>query len=207
MEKLKQLIIPQLFIIYTRYLIGFAFVFASIVKIQGERFTSVSGADHPIDSAWHYFETMYASGLYWQFIGLAQLVAGFLLMTQRFSRLGAILFYPIILNVFVITVSYQFRGTWIITGLMLMANTVLLIWEWGQLKVLFNLPAQNKPVSNFEKLKVWEFTGLLLFIFTVSFKFFLSTSTLFVAAGICLVIALGGMFWGLSVRKKMKLAP
>ena len=207
MDRLKKLILPQLFIIYTRYLIGFAFVFASIVKIQGKRFTSDSGADHPIDSAWHYFETMYASGMYWQFIGMAQLVAGFLLMTQRYSRLGAILFFPIIVNIFVITVSYSFKGTWVITGLMLIANTLLLLWEWGQIKVLFNLPATNAPTSNFEKLHVWEVTGLLLFLFTVSLKYVMTSGNMVVAAGICFLIGLGGMVWGLLVRRSMKLTP
>ena len=35
LEKLKQLTTIQLFTIYLRYLLGAAFVFASIVKIQG----------------------------------------------------------------------------------------------------------------------------------------------------------------------------
>lgn len=58
-----------LFTIYLRYLIGGAFVFASIVKIQGRRFTQASGADTPINDAWHLFETLYQSGIYWNFLG------------------------------------------------------------------------------------------------------------------------------------------
>ena len=71
----------------------------------------MGGADEPIDSAWHMFETLYRSGLWWKFLGLGQIIAGLLLMTQRFSKLGALMFLPIIANVFVITVSYDFRGT------------------------------------------------------------------------------------------------
>lgn len=85
MEAIKRKILPQIIIIYTRYLIGGTFVFASLIKIKGTRFTSVSGESNPINSAWHFFETMYQSGLYWKFIGVCQLLAGFLLMTQRFS--------------------------------------------------------------------------------------------------------------------------
>ena len=94
----------QVFIIYLRYLIGFAFIFASLVKIQGLRFTAESGAENPIDSAFHFFETLYESGIYWRFLGLAQFVTGTLLVTQRFAKLGAILFLPIIANVFAIAI-------------------------------------------------------------------------------------------------------
>jgi len=35
MNKIKERVLPQIFIIYTRYLIGGAFVFASLIKIKG----------------------------------------------------------------------------------------------------------------------------------------------------------------------------
>lgn len=83
MKQLKNKIWLQIFIIYTRYLIGGAFVYSSIVKIQGLRFTSVDGSGYPINSPFHFFETMYQTGMYWQFLGWGQLIAGLLLMTQR----------------------------------------------------------------------------------------------------------------------------
>jgi hypothetical protein len=72
---------------------------------------------------------MVDSGLYWQFIGWSQIVAGILLMTQKFARLGAVIFFVLILNIFVITVSYGFTGTPVVTGLMLLAVVYLLIWD------------------------------------------------------------------------------
>lgn len=87
----KQKIWLQIAIIYTRYLIGGAFVFASLIKIKGERFTNVKGAGSPFHSPEHFFETLYQSGVYWQFLGLMQLLAGLLLMTQRYALLGALL--------------------------------------------------------------------------------------------------------------------
>ncbi len=126
MNKLKNKIWAQIFIIYTRYLIGGAFVFASLIKIKGTRFTTESGEFNPINSAWHFFETMYQSGLYWRFIGVGQLIAGFLLMTQRYAKLGALVNLPIILNIFIITLSYYFAFTPVITGLMLLANLALI---------------------------------------------------------------------------------
>ena len=105
MKYLKNNLWIQLFIIYSRYLIGGAFVYSSIVKIKGLRFTSFDGSNYPINSPFHFFETMYQSGVYWQFLGWVQLIAGLLLMTQRYSKLGALLFVAIISNIFVITIS------------------------------------------------------------------------------------------------------
>lgn len=169
LRRLKHNRLAQLFIVYTRYLIGGTFVFASIIKIKGERFTAASGADAPIASAWHFFETLYQSGLYWQFIGTAQFVAGMLLLTQRYARLGAVLFFPIILNIFIITLSYEFAYTPVVTGMMLLATLALVLWEWDTLRVLVNQPAQ--PINgNLPYPRIWEAAGLGIFLFTAGYR-------------------------------------
>lgn len=162
--------LAQLFIIYTRYLVGSGFVFASVVKIKGERFTTVSHEDAPFGTAFHFFETMYQTGIYWQFLGWGQLVAGMLLMTQRYAKLGSVVFFPIILNVFVITVSMEFSYTPVITFLMLCANILLLLWHWDELKILLNLPASPPRPNRLENARIWEITGLLLFLMTAGYR-------------------------------------
>jgi hypothetical protein len=132
----KQKIWLQLAVIYTRYLLGGAFVFASLVKLQGERFTQVKGAGSPFHSPEHLFETLYQSGLYWQFLGLMQFIAGLLLLTQRYALLGALLFLPIIANIYVITLSYDFGVTHLITGAMLLATAGLLVWDWNRVRIV-----------------------------------------------------------------------
>lgn len=52
----KSNIYLQIFVIYIRYFIGGTFVFASIIKIKGKRFTAESGALEPINSAWHFLK-------------------------------------------------------------------------------------------------------------------------------------------------------
>jgi hypothetical protein len=54
----------------------------------------------------------------------------------RTATLGALMFFPLIVNIFVITVSLHFQGTPIITGLMLLANIYLLCWDYDKLKHL-----------------------------------------------------------------------
>ncbi|AUC15145.1 hypothetical protein BTO06_08340 [Tenacibaculum sp. SZ-18] len=200
---MKNKLFPQIFIIYLRYLIGFAFVFASIVKIQGLRFTADSGAENPINSAWHYFETMYQSGIYWRFLGFGQLVAGLLLMTQKYAKLGAILFLPIILNIFVITISYDFRGTPIITSSMLLANILLIIWDWDTLKVLFNKQPVFPKKDRIENNSIWIILGVLFFILTILAKLVLSSSFLVIIALCFLIIGLLGLIIGIKRNKKL----
>ncbi|MFD2721530.1 hypothetical protein ACFST9_22640 [Hymenobacter monticola] len=167
-QSLKQSLLLQLAVIYTRYLIGGAFVFASLIKIKGHRFTQIP--DDGGHSAGHFFEMMYQSGLYWQFLGWAQLLAGLLLLTQRFAMLGAVLFFGIIANVFVITLSYPFAYTPVITGLMLLATLLLLLWDWNRLRVLLNLPVVAEQTSPLYESPLWAGVGAVLFAFTAGYR-------------------------------------
>lgn len=112
--------------IISRILLALAFVPTALVKVQGKRFTVLS-TDTPIG---YFFEAMYQSGGYWRFIGVSQLLAGLLLLIPQTATIGAVLFFPIILNVFIITVALQFTGTPLITGLMLLASLFLLCWDY-----------------------------------------------------------------------------
>ncbi|SDJ36867.1 DoxX family membrane protein [Chryseobacterium jejuense] len=121
-------------IIHLRYLLGFAFFPSGLVKLLGERFTSIS-TDHPIG---YFFEALYQSGFYWNFLGLAQITAGILLMTQRFATLGSLLFLTILTNIWIITMSLSFVGTWMITSLMMIAVLILIIWDQHKFLPVFN---------------------------------------------------------------------
>jgi hypothetical protein len=124
-----------------RILLAIGFVPTAMVKILGRRFTA-EDLSNPIG---FFFEAMYRTGAYWQFIGWAQALAGVLLLIPATSTLGAVLFFPIILNIFIITVSLGFTGTPVVTGGMLLATLFLLCWDWHRLKpILF---AQPLPVS------------------------------------------------------------
>ncbi len=199
--RLKENVWLQIFIIYTRYLIGSAFVFASIVKIKGGRFTAESGAENPIDSSWHLFETLYQSGLYWKFLGVAQLVSGFLLMSQRYAKLGALINLPIIANVFVITLSYYFAYTPVVTGLMLLANITLIVWDWNTLKVLINKKPSFNLKPRLESDIIWQILGLLLFVIIVVANIFANQKSLLVIFLVVLITSLVGLIIGLKRRK------
>ena len=201
---LRQRLLMQLFIVYLRYLIGAAFVFASLIKIRGHRFTTNDGTLAPVHSAAHFFETMYQSGLYWQFIGVGQLLAGLLLMTQRYARLGALLFLPIVANIFVITLSFNFGYTPVITGLMLLANLLLVGWEWPVLRVVLNQAPGELPATQLGPGSTWELTGLALFLVTFGYRVLYDQYNILLWAGMCLLLGLLGLLVGLRRRQQVR---
>lgn len=133
------------FTVLTRVLLALGFLPSGITKLLGNRFT-ILGIDNPVG---FFFEAFYRSGFYWNFIGASQLAAAALLVIPRTATLGALVYFPIILNIFVITVSVGFRGTPFITGLMLLANLYLLCWDYDRLKCLFATrpPRQQSAIS------------------------------------------------------------
>ncbi|MFM9838656.1 MAG: DoxX family membrane protein [Cyclobacteriaceae bacterium] len=173
-SRLKQYRILQLFTISLRYLLGSSFVYASIFKIRGIRFTPKSGESAPIDTLPHFLEAMYQATIYWHFIGWGQLIAGFLLMSQVFSTLGAVVFFPIMLNIFVITISFDSTNILIITFLMLLATIYLLLWDWNNLKFIV-LPKAHSYVDNndaFLKHKIWAYLAVFFFFIIILMRVF-----------------------------------
>jgi hypothetical protein len=94
------------------------------------------------------------------------------MMTQVFATLGNLIFFFIITNIFFITVSMHFTGTWLIALLMLFASTCLLLWDANRLQAIITEKGfleMNKNVVLPEASTLWQFSGLLLFILSISY--------------------------------------
>jgi uncharacterized membrane protein YphA (DoxX/SURF4 family) len=115
-----------------RILLALAFLPSSMTKILGHRFT-VLGLDNPVG---FFFEAMYRTGIYWQFIGIMQLTAAALILIPRTHALGSLVYFAIAINIFLITVGIGFQGTPVITGLMLLASLFLVCWHYDAWKRL-----------------------------------------------------------------------
>jgi len=125
-----------------RVLLAAAFIPTGIVKLLGRRF-SVLSLDQPVGA---FFETLYQTGLYWQFLGFMQVMAGVLVLIPRLAALGAVFYLAIMANIFVITLSMDFAGTPVVTGLMLLATLYLLAWDYHRWKLLLGIgPAKPPP--------------------------------------------------------------
>jgi hypothetical protein len=137
----------QIFTAFTRVLLAIGFIPPSIKKIMGQPFTVLPDST-PVG---HYFNALYQTGFYYEFLGWGQLVAALLLLLPRTAHLGALLFLPIIANIAVLTSSVGFAGTNYITALMLVAATYLVAWDYDRLKLI--LFAKRREKSHFFKLE------------------------------------------------------
>lgn len=120
----------QLFTAFVRVLLGLSFIPPSIPKILHKPF-SVLPESHPVGA---YFNALYNTGYYYDFIGWTQITAAVLLLIPRTTHIGALMFFPIIVNIAVLTNSVGFKGTWLITLLMALAGLYLVAWEYDRWK-------------------------------------------------------------------------
>jgi hypothetical protein len=117
-----------------------------MVKILGERFASGLSANHPMG---HYLEALHYTGFYYTFIGVVQVAAAIMLLVPRTVTLGAFLYFPIILNICILTYAVRFDGSLFTAPLMVLANLYLLGWNYEKWKYIlpFNRPAEAADVT------------------------------------------------------------
>ncbi len=129
----------QRFTVLARVLLAAGFIPPGLTKLAGHPFT-VLGSDSPIGV---FFDAFFQAHAFYAFVGAMQVLAGVLLLAPRTATLGAVLYLPIISNIFVLTVAMHFRGTWAIAGLMTLACLWLLAWDYDRLKPI--LPFRREP--------------------------------------------------------------
>src|SRR5580765_1370488 len=152
------------FAVFCRIALALGFIPSGIVKVMGERFTALP-SNHPLG---HYFDALYLTGSYYTFIGVGQLTAAFLLLIPGTALLGAIVYFPIILNICVLTYAVRFEGTRIAT-LMLLANLFLLAWDYQRLKYIFSFsrPEGDHHVAETGKFPFLFFAGVFAAVVAV----------------------------------------
>jgi len=119
---------------------------------MGERFASGLSGNHPLG---HYLDALHLTGYYYTFIGVVQLTTALLLLIPRTALLGALMYFPIILNICILAYAVRFEGTRI-TTLMVLANLFLLCWDYDRIKYILPFKqvkegddsAKKKPLSN-----------------------------------------------------------
>jgi hypothetical protein len=117
-----------------KILLAIAFIPTGVVKVIGLRFTSGLPEDSIIGS---FFEILFQSNIYWKFLGLAQVVAGILILWKRTTALGAIIFLAIASNILFITISYDFGNTVFVAIGITLSAIWLLFWNWHKIRPLF----------------------------------------------------------------------
>ena len=120
----------QFFTAVVRVLLALAFIPSGLTKVLGNPFTTLPETT----SVGFFFAGFFQAQGYYRFVGISQLTASALLLFRSTTTLGAALYLPIIVNIFVITISVGFQGTPVVTGLMLLANIYLICWDYDRWK-------------------------------------------------------------------------
>lgn len=194
--------LAQRFTLLNRMLLAGGFIPTGLVKILGRPFTMMSGES----TVGRFFEIFYENQLWYQSVGWVQLVAGILLLVPGTAHLGAFLFFPVILNIHLVTYGYGFNGTPFITGAMVLANLWLVCWEYPRWRTwLTQIPGQisyQKTLNWIEKAGlIIGFPGLLgLLAFTRSFVPATSVKFFVALFGAGFIVALFGTIMELRGR-------
>lgn len=133
-----------LFSIFCRLALALGFIPAAIVKLMDERFASGLHANHPMG---HYLEALHLTGYYYTFIGVVQLAAAIFLLIPRTVTLGAFLYFPVILNITVLTYATRFDGSLFTAPLMTLANLYVLGWNYEKWKYILPFNDKTKQQS------------------------------------------------------------
>lgn len=150
----------------------------------------------------------YGLALFAKYVAFAQIFVGLLLLTRRFATLGAVMLFPLLLSILMVTISLHWGGTPYVNAFLLMLNVSLLAADFHRLKfILFDNVTELKPLkvnrNNIKHDYIWMaavvifFLGLLGIHYTPAHKILLWTGGLtFIVLGIITV------FYKLRDQKK-----
>jgi uncharacterized membrane protein YphA (DoxX/SURF4 family) len=142
-----------------RLLIGFAFVPAGLKKVLGEPFTAAEnvGPFHEFLHAFH------ATGFFYRFVGLTQLLAAVLLLSQRWAWLGAALALPLITAILTFCWSTGVYPTACVVSLLFLGVLALLLWDlprWQRVLSLGEGAASSQEWG--QDARPWQASGVVI---------------------------------------------
>ncbi|RZK39789.1 MAG: DoxX family protein [Pedobacter sp.] len=152
------------FTIFLRVFLAYGFITSGMVKILGERFAAGLSTNHPMGQ---YLEALHHTGFYYTSIGLAQVLAAILLLIPRTVTLGALLYFPIIVNIFLLSYAVRFEGSSLTSPLMVLACLFLILWNYDKIKYILPLnhgtssPIVSVPKTLNNKFPIRFFLGTL----------------------------------------------
>jgi len=131
------------FVIFLRIALAWGFITSGMVKIVGERFASGLSVNHPMGQ---YLEALHHTGFYYTFIGVVQVVAAILLLIPRTVILGALLYFPVMLNICILSYAVRFEGSILTAPFMFLGSLFLICWNYDKIKYI--LPFNHTIVPN-----------------------------------------------------------
>ena len=126
---------------------GLTFIGSGVRKLPGVKFTLLP-VENPVGA---YFNTMYETGFYWNFIGYYQIVIGILVFFNRFVVVSSMLMMPVTINIFMISIALNMKGTPVITTLMVLGNLFLLFWHYENYLTVIQRPINATSLRSGKK--------------------------------------------------------
>ena len=140
----------------------------------------------------------YDVGIFARFIAYSEAIIGLLVLSGRFATIGAIMMFPMIVNILMVTVSMHWRGTPYVLSFFLALNILLLIADWHKLKHL--LSDQTEPYRQIPlRRKHWRMDLLwaagMIFIMSSIFVYPLHGSLSYLMVAIEFLAFIGAWVW------------
>jgi uncharacterized membrane protein YphA (DoxX/SURF4 family) len=193
----------NLAVVGTRIFLGFVFFTAGMGKLTHGHYFPLTM--FPMSLA--KILEPHGLSLWGEFVAWSQVIIGFLLMSQRFATLGAIMSLPLILNIFVITVSLDFKGTPYLNAFLIALNLFLLAADYHKLKFLFMDDVSEYRAVPLRR-KCWQAdllwaVALALCLVAGSFhEFNRSMTFVFSFAGLAVMLAGGALEFYLRLKRR-----
>ncbi len=158
----------ELLLLLIRLFLGYIFFSAGICKLTGGNFGQVIGPPWLEEAL-----SKYGLGLFAQVVAISQVLCGMLLLSQRFSLLGAIMLVPMNIAILSVTVSMKWAGTPYVNTVFLFLNLLLLGMEHHKFRFLLqaNQACQITPAATDrigQNLFSWLGMGFSLLTITVA---------------------------------------
>ena len=150
----------QVTIANLRIFVGFAFVPSGLKKVLGEPFTDphLRGPFHEFLHAFH------ATGAFYQFVGVMQLVTATLLITQRFATIGALFATPILTTIMALCWSTKVYPTATVVTLMWLGTIGLVVWDWPKWCAIFDRDEEREARAGLHEVpidrRLWQACGV-----------------------------------------------
>jgi uncharacterized membrane protein YphA (DoxX/SURF4 family) len=122
-------------VVIVRIALGVLFIAYGAWKV-GDGYVPLAETDHPVGL---FFRFMEDTGFWWDLVGWTQIVAGVLLITQRFATVGALILLPVVVNILAVNVSLYpaFGATIYLTGVTLALTLFLVAYDYPKWKYVF----------------------------------------------------------------------
>lgn len=119
-------------ILLIRLFLGYVFLSAGFCKLTDGHFGQLIGPPWMIEGL-----AKYGLALFAKVVAYSQIVCGVLLLSQRFSTLGAVMLVPMNVSILAVTISQDWVGTPYVNAVFLLMNILLLTYEWQKFRFLF----------------------------------------------------------------------